>query len=214
MKTPQKAYSALDRFYSIGYNVLSQHRNEHIERRVDGLFISDCGILFSRNGHFNNDENREKREALKILLNAIETISQRMISHDYLLTASIAYGEFDYQERIEFTGINKDLMYGSAYLDAYLDNETGRPKLEPGHCRVLIKDINDRFWQQLKISDEPPFDRLISKPNDQKHLYFYWMVDSENQVDNFQKEYSDTYNLKYKGMVDVIKTCNLNRNNR
>lgn len=211
MKTPKKAYRALDNFYQIGYEVLFENHNQHEERWIDGLFISDCGILFSR--RVNNDDNREIRRALQHLLDAIETISQRMINNDYLLTASIAYGEFDYQERIEFRGINKNLMYGNAYLDAYLDNETGKPKLEPGHCRVLIKNLDDRFWQQLKVSDDPPFDRLISKPNDPKHLYFYWMVDSENQVDDFQKEYKDTYNMKYKGMIDVIKTFNQNRNN-
>jgi len=213
MKTPKKAYRALDNFYQIGYDVLLEYHKENEERRIDGLFISDCGVLFSRRDNFNNDDNHEKQRALKPLLDAIETISQRMINNDYLLTASIAYGKFDYQERIEFGGIDKNLMYGNAYLDAYLDNETGRPKLEPGHCRILKTDLNGQFWQQLKISDDPPFDRLISKPNDAKHLYFYWMVDFENQVGDFQKEYTDTYNMKYKGMIDVIKTFNQNRNN-
>ena len=52
----------------------------------------------------------------------------------------------------------------------------------------------------------------MKKPNDTKHLYFYWMVDFENQVDGFQKEYTDTYFMKYKGMIDVIKRFHQNRN--
>jgi hypothetical protein len=205
MKDPKKAFKALDRFYQIGYDVLFEQENNLEEKRIDGLFISDCGVLFSRLKHNENIDDREIKESLNYLLKAIEKISKRMIQADFLLTASVAYGQFDYQERIEFSGIDKNLMFGNAYLDAYLDNENGKPKLEPGHCRILIKDLNDEFWNSIQCSNDPPFNRLISKPSSPKHLYFYWMVDNENKIDDFQKNYRDTYNLKYRGMISVIK---------
>lgn len=43
----KRAPLALDAFYTVGYNVLRDHRNRG-GALVDGFFISDCGILFVR----------------------------------------------------------------------------------------------------------------------------------------------------------------------
>lgn len=215
MKDHEKAYKALDEFYRIGYNVLRSNSNRSNPNRVDGLFISDCGILFSRfNGeNFPSLSFETHQAALKNLLNIIQTIFKEMISNDLMLTASIAYGPFDYHERIDFSGMEKNLLLGNAYLDAYLDNEVGKPKLDAGECRILIKEQSRGFWGQIHNVDEEPFSRILKKTNDKKHLYFYWMVSHENEVENFNNKYKDTYNLKYRGMLSVLKQFS-NRSNR
>ncbi len=46
---------------------------------------------------------------------------------------------------------------------------------------------------------------VIKKQSDAKHLYFYWMVSDEHKIENFNNKYNDTYNLKYRGMLSVLK---------
>lgn len=207
MKDTEKAYKALNSFYQIGYNSLKSDSNRNNPNRVDGIFISDCGILFSRfNGQDHENIHYQSHiAALSGILNIIKRVSKEMIESDLMLTASIAYGKFDYHERIDFSGIEKNFLLGNAYLDAYLDNEVGKPKLDPGQCRILIKNQPNEFWEIIQNSEEEPFNRIVKKVNDTKHLYFYWMVSDEHEIENFDKKYNDTYNLKYRGMLSVLK---------
>jgi len=204
MKNRQRAHKALDKFYQTGYEALSTDANRQHSCRVDGIFISDCGILFSRlnGGNFRGSDNIH---ALENMLNIIRNIFVKMIRNDLLLTASIAYGEFDYEERIEFRGIEKNLMLGNAYLDAYLDNENGKPKLEPGQCRILFDDQLNELKRQIENSNEYPFNLIARKQKDNKHLYFYWMLQNGRYIREFDKKYIDTYNLKYRGMITVLR---------
>ena len=48
MTDGQRAEVALDAFYSAGFRVLRDHQNGNVHQRVDGFFISDCGVLFVR----------------------------------------------------------------------------------------------------------------------------------------------------------------------
>lgn len=58
----------------------------------------------------------------------------------------------------EFSGISKNLLYGNAYLDAYLDS-IDKPKWNSGLCRILSKNIEDtcflnvnQFLSQKKVT--------------------------------------------------------------
>jgi hypothetical protein len=225
MNDKDKAYKALDKFYNIGYDSLKSNSYQNDINGIDGIdgfFISDCGILFPR---FHGEEHNKLdfqpyQSALSNLLNIIEQISKEMISSrddrdNFMLKVSIAYGEFKYYERTVSPIIDKTFFLGNAYLNAFLDNESKKHKLDPGQCRILIKnqqnvndqeDLND-FWKHIQDSDEKPFDKITEKPKDTKHLYFYWMVSDKHEIDNFNKKYNDTKNLKnkYEGMIDVLK---------
>ena len=110
-----------------------------------------------------------------------------------MTTTSIAYGQFSYQNRIEFDGISKQPIYGNAYVSAFLDNENGTPKLEPGQCRVVLNNQENEDYNipLLKIA--------------KKHYYYYWMVENENEIENFEKNYKNSYKLKYSGMLSALK---------
>lgn len=182
MKNKKQAVRALDRLNQAGFDVLQQNND------INGFFISDCGILFVRN------INRSMGEQLLSLLEVVENINRRLLTDNIMLTTSIAYGPFSYQQRIEFEGIEKNPIYGNAYVAAFLDNENGKPKIQPGQCRILENE-NYPFAYPL-----PP--RLIKKG---KHYYFYWMVDHENEIEQFENDYKDTYKLKYQGMLSALK---------
>ncbi len=183
MKNDKNALESIKHFYQSGYDVLQDVGN------VEGFFVSDCGILFARNGSI--------EDKLRNILLAVERINKLMLSKNYMLTTSIAYGHFNYQGKIEFQGIEKNPIYGGAYVKAFLDNETGRPKLQPGQCRVC-KD-------GLPNIDISQFEKLLEIGRNPKHYNYYWNVETEAEIENFEQQYKDSYSLKYLGMINALK---------
>ncbi len=177
-----QAMNALDKLNTAGYDVLKYNRD------VSGFFISDCGVLFVNNKYF------DKKEKLKNILKVVKDINKKLIEDDIMTTTSISYGQFSYHNRIEFKGISKSPIYGNAYVTAFLDNENGTPKLEPGQCRIVFKNNED--IEQYNIL-------LLEKIR--KHYYYYWMLENEEDVENFKKEYTNSYKLKYAGMLSSLK---------
>lgn len=195
MRDEQRALRALDRFYATGFWVL--HGQNNISNyRVDGFFVSDSGVLFVRNG------DGETVEQLESILRAVERINREMLNNDFMLTSSIAYGRFSYHGRLEFTGIEKNPIYGDAYVHAFLDNENGSPKIQPGQCRIIKRNLPTFFDNLLSRRHSS----ILSRTKDSgKHYQFYWMVDSEQEIDEFEKQYNDAYDLKYAGMLKALK---------
>lgn len=187
MKNDQNALDALKIFYQSGYETLSQNEN------VEGFFISDSGVLFSRNGSV--------AKKLSNLLQVLEDINREMLRHNYMLTTSIAYGVFDYHGKIEFMGIEKNPIYGGAYVHALLDNETGVPRIQPGQCRLCKKNL-----PEIDFGGTPDFQNFAKvKDVSNKHYQYYWNVEHESEIDIFEKKYKDSYSLKYAGMLDALK---------
>lgn len=145
MKDDQRAISALDRFYTSGFRILQASPSVH------GAFISDCAILF-----VNKQDTQETQ--LRSLLTVIEELNRQLLAHDIMLTTSIAYGLFSYYQRFEFEGIEKNAVYGNAYISAFLDNESHQPRLQPGECRIVNHELEnqlvhniDRLWIGVSI---------------------------------------------------------------
>ncbi|SEG15919.1 hypothetical protein SAMN05421847_1577 [Halpernia humi] len=184
MKNDAIALEALKHFYQTGFNVLRDVEN------VEGFFVSDCGILFSRGG--------DVETKLANILDAISKINRKMIEKDYMLTTSISYGHFDYRGKIEFQGIEKNPIYGGAYVQSFLDNETGKPKIQPGQCRLLKKNLPEVVIENIPL--------LVEKANDKQHLYYYWNLEDPDQIENFESRYRDSYSLKYTGMLTALKS--------
>jgi hypothetical protein len=186
MKNGAQAVEAIDRFYNAGYQALISKDS------INGFFVSDCGILFSR-------EVSPERQ-LKDILVVIKSINRSLLGHNIMLTTSIAWGEFSYHNRIEFPGIQKQPIYGNAYASAFLDNETSLPKLKPGQCRIVKRGL-----PQI-VLDTADANGLLR--NQKNHLYYYWMVDHEDQIESFETEYKNAYNLQFAGMLQALKMQN------
>jgi len=200
MRNGKKAWKALDRLYQCGYEIL---RNQSNECRVEGIFISDSGVLFARK---NNQIMFSTSESLKSLLQIIKRINARMRENDFMLTTSIAYGKFRYQERIEFEGIEKNPIYGNAYVSAFLDNENGKPEIQPGQCRIVRENLPSNITQAIEQNQDNDIFRMIRKRGrDNKHFYYYWMVNDPVEIETFEQDYKDAYNLKYAGMLKALK---------
>jgi hypothetical protein len=188
------APTTLNHFYTIGYQILKQQNETQL--KVEGIFISDCGILFVRDNTVNNAV-----VSLSQLLDIIKEINTELLTHDIMTTCSIAFGDFCYKGRLEFEGIEKNEVRGYAYLNAYLDSSNHTPHIEPGQCRIVrdklpfnISNLNNNITGFIK-----------EKKGDSKHYYYYWMVDNMTDIDKFEKDYTDSYKLKYTGMLIALK---------
>lgn len=178
-----KALEALDCLYTSGYKELQNQRD------ICGLFVSDCGILYTIGD--------DKASQFEKILSVLKNINTKMLNKNYMLTTSIAYGYFSYHERNEFMGIQKTPLYGEAYVEVYLDNEKGSPKIFPGQCRIKKKYIDDDLLQGSR------FKEYIRCKKD--YYYFYWNVKDPCYIEQFERCYSNSYNLKYMGMIDALK---------
>lgn len=187
----KKAFFALDRFYQYGYDALLNKR-----RTVYGLFVSDCGILFAR-------ESNNRIGCLISLLEVIKEINQRMIEHEFMLTTSVAYGHFRYQNRIEFEGVEKNAIYGNAYVSAFLDNESGNPKIQPGQCRI----VRDNLPGDINVEINQPhglFRFMNKRGRDKKHYYYYWNVENPDYITEFEKKYQYADKLKHEILIKAL----------
>ena len=180
MKKGEKAVRAIDRFYTSGYYTLQRHNQVH------GMFISDCAILFAHDGDGPNAK-------LRNILAAIEELNRDLLQHEIMLTTSIAYGEFSYHQTLEFPGIEKNPIYGNAYLASFLDNEAGTPRIQPGECRIVRRGLPDIDWTEMPQIEET-----------EKHYNYFWMIRDSNQLRRFKELYNDSYQQKYRGMFDAI----------
>jgi len=184
MKEERIAREKMRIFYSTGYRTLYHNH------KVNGLFISDCGILFSRN------KDESKYLQLKELLKVIKKINIEMLNNDVMLTTSIAFGEFSMKNNLEFDGIEKNPIYGDAYVNAYTDTNKKNPKLMPGQCRI-INYITDNNFEEDDIFS------FVQKKG--KYYYYYWNVDDKNKIGNFNKEYKNCFNFNFNGMLEALK---------
>lgn len=199
MKNEETALKALDRLYTSGYNALS-NQNDTDNNRIEGFFMSDCGILFIRNLNFN------LIAGFCSLLEVIKQINHAMLNSDFMLITSIAYGQFKYRNRIEFLGIDKNPIYGNAYISAYLDTERVNRRIQPGQCRIVRENLPENILSAIEQSlPNNPFNLIKTRENDRLHYYFYWMVNDSVQIERFEKNYKDTYNLKFAGMLQALK---------
>lgn len=193
MKHEKYAEIALYHFYEAGYRILA-NQNAVPRRPVEGLLISDCAVLFST-------RTVKPIEGLHSLLSVVQLLNREMLDRNYMLTTSVAYGEFSIRESLEFSGIDKRPVYGEAYADAFLDNESGKPKLDPGQVRIRKQRLPGRVKGAL-LAHTSPF-RCVEETA--KHFYYYWMVTSPDQIHSFKRDYSDAYKLKYSGMLQALR---------
>jgi hypothetical protein len=169
MKSEARLMSAMDALYSSGYNNL---RDQNQQPRVEGLFVSDCGILFAR-------RNQESELlALSAILRILAAVHREVFESTFSLTTSIAFGAFAYRGKIEFEGVERNAIHGDAYLAAYLDSINKRPKLYPSECRILTRGLPD-FVNADSIQTMPIAHRRIREEG--QHIYFDWMKRQQNQ---------------------------------
>lgn len=188
----EKAKEVLTNFYQIGYNATFQE-NLNNNKNTNGLFVSDCGILYVPTNYVPKNENKnEIKESLESILSTIKKINIAAIKKDILLTTSIAYGQFYYENRISHEHIEKNLIFGQAYIDAFIDNEK-KLKGMAGYCRITKNEIIDEIISEIK--DDSLYIKKY-KNSEKYYNYFYWMLKDIGDYKKFNNEYKECYNKK------------------
>jgi hypothetical protein len=169
MADGERGALALEAFYSVGYRVLGQQHQNQNQIVVDGIFVSDCGILFVHNAE------EPPLARLNALCSIVKQIHKQVYKKAVQLTTSIAWGEFTYTERIEFPGIGKNLIYGNAYMDAFADNDSSPKKLYSGECRIKRTNLPPDVSNALQARHGHIGTHSRETPH---HFYYEWMRES------------------------------------
>lgn len=183
------AIRALNRLYQIGFDTIRDGA------RIEGLFVSDSGILFVRKSGNNYED-------LKNLLGGIKRINRELLRDNFMTTTSIAYGHFKYQDKIEIPGIEKNAVYGGAYVEAFLDSEKTEPRIKAGQVRLLIKDLPIDVTTILDIQTDE-FSCFLKKKG--RHYYYYWSLENYGDINELDRKYSDSYKLVFQGILNALK---------
>jgi hypothetical protein len=206
----------LDDFYNSGSKVVRENNirasNSSLKNHIQGILISDCAILWI------TDPPNLENEWTKMLLNMLSVIRNyniEMLRMNHLLTCSIAYGRCDYEPRIETDDIRKNSIFGQGYVRAFTDNEYVLPKIQPSQCRIVTEGLPN--YPNLLAETLDPVDELdpetcflnsfnnIEKSYDGKHLYYYWMLDSNSHLGEFKFEIKSESVKRYDGIKQIIK---------
>jgi hypothetical protein len=176
----KKAHQALDTFYQAGYDELKK------KTTLSGVFVSVYGVLYAHDG---NDT-----EKLQDLLEVIRKINEKMLEEEIILTTSIAFGQFDFdqsdEEKSQPENISNNPIYGQAYLDAYFSNKN----VDPGCCLLLSKRLKESTVKKLGA-------QLPIKKKGTDYLY-YWNLQDEGEIESFEEEFQDA---KYKAILGIFK---------
>jgi hypothetical protein len=196
MAQPGRAKEALESFYSVGWECLDRD-NDRSECAVEGIFVSDCGVLFVRP----NEKGRS--ECLCKLLTRIRALNKKLLGSGVLLRTSVAFGQFQYLERRSAPGIRKVPFYGEAYLAAFLDSESTRPKLNCGFCRIVKEGLPSEMDDDIDEAEGEIFSMIRRDPRSQL-LYYYWMRNTPQEIDDFKKQYGNAEDLKFEGIRHIL----------
>ncbi len=208
MKDKDRIAKVVYNFYDSGYTILKQYqtRGPNEPSTIQGIFVSDCGILFVNINHQSNEVDlRVKRESLNQLLNVVKKINLHMIDINVMLTTSIAYGSLTCTEKIEFKGISKNPFYGDAYLNAFVDHKDRQKKIHAGECRIVKKTLPEGLITEGSKSHFENFELLREKLKNKSHIYFYWMVKGKSEITKFNKDYANIETERYRRMTELIK---------
>lgn len=193
MMKNNKASLVLDKFYQFGYDLLQEDKYENIS----GIFISDCGIIYY------NKESEIITNKLSLILNFIKDINIKMLENNFLLTTSVCYDNFIYEDRIELRNMSKNALIGNAYLNAYNDNENTLPKIKAGECRIVIND-------KLELLDINSNKENMNLKKTAKHYYYEYLFNTLEKLDTY-KEAIKTIEEDYENSKGTITNYKFER---
>lgn len=198
-----KAIKVLDSLHSHGYDIIEPDGD------ISAILVSDSCILFVNKELELPQYNENIEFYLSLLLDKVKDLNKKLIRSEekIMLTTSIAYGNFRYEQRIEFNPIEKNHFFGDAYIDAFSDNEYNNKKLNPGQCRLLIKHLPGRlktYLENPENSGSIPYKNLKLLRKKGNFYYFYWMLKNSDDIPVFEKDYNEAYNSRYVLLKELL----------
>lgn len=179
-----KAHKALDLLYNSSYRLLEEAAD------LQGIAVSDCVVIWGL----------AQGEVLDVLLAFLETLHVRMLEGGYLMQTTVSRGPFRYQNRIELGNLQKGMMYGDAYLDAYLHNH----EVEVGSITLVLQEPAPDFdrWAPENYPRIKPAVR--GGRNRRGNWEFFWATD-EQGIEELKRARRDSYNARFAHLREVYR---------
>ncbi len=186
-ESPDKAAEALDRFYNAVYEL------QRAQGEISALAVSDCAIFWLHDPTGYPGEASVAPRMLECLLTHVKTLHMRMVEEKYLVSTTVAYGHFRYQQRLEIPRLRKDMIVGGAYLDAYAAND----KVREGTIVILKPaDAPDaaqcagRFSKMIK-----PYERSRNQRE------FFWWLDSPDRIQEAKQAVKQAADSRFRELL-------------
>jgi len=106
LENKKRAGHVLDDFYGTIYQTVYTANFEEptTQAKFNAVVVSDSAVLFLSQHNDGESNNVSRTEGLPIILGNIKKMNRRFLDLPFMTTCSIAYGEFEYQNR-------KDALY-------------------------------------------------------------------------------------------------------
>lgn len=155
------AARALSNFYNTVYNI-----HEETEG-ISALVVSDNAVLWLHSEH----------RRLDTMLGHVKRLHHEMVRQNLLLRTSLAFGRFEYQQRIQLHNLTKGMVFGGAYVAAYIANHS----VKPGAI-VIAQDENQEL--PADAGDLAPYLKPTRKP---RGWEFFWWIDSPDDIERAEQ---------------------------
>jgi hypothetical protein len=211
MNDRERLRSVMDKFYRTMFGAIhevnSTKEPDSLGKpitKMNAVVVSDCAVLFLSKG-------RRKKvgqiTGLKKMLRFIKYANMEFIDNNppFMTTCSIAYGDFEYQDRKDWRRVRKNCMSGQAYIDAYLDGNLEKSRIRPGQCRLLRKGLSPELVQILGTIEAREHEYLNLLNRSGGYYYFYWMLKDESRIQRFKKEYKRKFDHMYDDLIELLQ---------
>lgn len=184
----------LTKFYAVGYRELRNKDNFY------GIFFSDSGIIYYNKKNIHEIESEQSIKGLSDILRTVTKLNKEFLipSSNYrnysdikfMTRCAIAFGDLKIMELSELPNVEKQPLYGQAFVDAYESAEgISEHKMHMGEVRITYKK-SPNFKKKLEALKEGNslFNHLYKIGN--SHAYFSWtgIEDPSNKLHKTLKE--------------------------
>lgn len=179
MKNRKRAYSALDYLFNSVYRIQQHNPN------MKALAISDSVIAWV--------DGNERNDLLNHVIEYASSLHKRMLEKNYLMTTTIAWGDFHYDEnRLQLSNLSKTMLIGGAYLTAFLANN----KAPEGSIVLLDKGRGNvehpTYWSDRWLKSKSP-----------AGWEYFWSSSNPEQSKRIIKERKKAEGLKYDRLKEI-----------
>lgn len=178
MKNRRRAYNALDCLFNSVFQI--QQNNS----RMRALAVSDCVIAWVSENQTNAPLNH--------VIEYASALHRKMLEKKYLMTTTIAWGDFSYSDRLQLPNLSKAMFMGGAYLTAFLAND----KASEGSIVLLNKgrenSENPSFWADRWRKCKSP-----------AGWEYFWSAFNPEQIRQIIKERKKAEGLKYEKLKEI-----------
>ncbi|MCK5610435.1 hypothetical protein KAR91_51660 [Candidatus Pacearchaeota archaeon] len=168
MKDRDRAFQALNTLYNSAYSILQAHQD------ISALAVSDCVVAWARN------------QQIDSIIEFTSKLHKLMIEQKYFIKTTIAWGKFEYRNRLQLSNMQKGMILGGAYLTAYLNN-----RYIPEGSIVLLQEGRR---ENRKPAYRHTFWRRNQTP---KGWEYFWSVSNQKQIPIITKERKKMVTFKY-----------------